>query len=97
MESAQETLAAAIAATHFKSPRIPIYQNVSTQGETDPENIQKNLIAQLTAAVKWTQSVRNMHADGALDFTEIGPGKVLQGLIKKIDREATTSSGQDLL
>jgi [acyl-carrier-protein] S-malonyltransferase len=97
MESAQETLAAAIAATHFKSPRIPIYQNVSTQGETDPENIQKNLIAQLTAAVKWTQSVRNMRADGALGFTEIGPGKVLQGLIKKIDREATTASGQDLL
>ena len=97
MESAQETLAAAIAATNFKSPRIPIYQNVSTQGETDPENIQKNLIAQLTAAVKWTQSVRNMHADGAIDFTEIGPGKVLQGLIKKIDREATTASGQDLL
>ena len=97
MESAQETLAAAIAATNFKSPRIPIYQNVSTQGETDPENIQKNLIAQLTAAVKWTQSVRNMCADGALDFTEIGPGKVLQGLIKKIDREATTASGQDLL
>ena len=97
MESAQETLAAAIAATNFKSPGIPIYQNVSTQGETDPENIQKNLIAQLTAAVKWTQSVRNMHADGALDFTEIGPGKVLQGLIKKIDREATTASGQDLL
>ena len=97
MESAQETLAAAIAATNFKSPSIPIYQNVSTQGETDPENIQKNLIAQLTAAVKWTQSVRNMHADGALDFTEIGPGKVLQGLIKKIDREATTASGQDLL
>ena len=97
MESAQETLAAAIAATNFKSPGIPIYQNVSTQGETDPENIQKNLIAQLTAAVKWTQSVRNMRADGALDFTEIGPGKVLQGLIKKIDREATTASGQDLL
>jgi [acyl-carrier-protein] S-malonyltransferase len=97
MESAQETLAAAIAATNFKSPSIPIYQNVSTQGETDPENIQKNLIAQLTAAVKWTQSVRNMHAGGALDFTEIGPGKVLQGLIKKIDREATTASGQDLL
>ena len=97
MESAQETLAAAIAATNFKSPSIPIYQNVSTQGETDPENIQKNLIAQLTAAVKWTQSVRNMGADGALDFTEIGPGKVLQGLIKKIDREATTASGQDLL
>ena len=97
MESAQETLAAAIAATNFKSQSIPIYQNVSTQGETDPENIQKNLIAQLTAAVKWTQSVRNMHADGAIDFTEIGPGKVLQGLIKKIDREATTASGQDLL
>jgi [acyl-carrier-protein] S-malonyltransferase len=97
MESAQETLAAAIASTNFKSPRIPIYQNVSTQGETDPENIQKNLIAQLTAAVKWTQSVRNMRADGALDFTEIGPGKVLQGLIKKIDREAITASGQDLL
>ena len=97
MESAQETLAAAIAATNFKSPSIPIYQNVSTQGETDPQNIQKNLIAQLTAAVKWTQSVRNMHADGALDFTEIGPGKVLKGLIKKIDREATTASGQDLL
>ena len=97
MESARETLAAAIGATNFSSPRIPIYQNVSTQGETNPENIQKNLISQLTAAVKWTQSVQNMRADGALDFTEIGPGKVLQGLIKKIDREATTASGQDLL
>lgn len=97
MESARETLAAAIGTTNFSSPRIPIYQNVSTQGETNPENIQKNLISQLTAAVKWTQSVQNMRTDGALDFTEIGPGKVLQGLIKKIDREATTVSGQDLL
>ena len=85
MEPAKEELKKAINAVSFKTPDFPIYQNVSTQGETDPERIKANLIAQLTSPVKWTQSVRNMIAAGADDFTELGPGKVLQGLITKID------------
>ena len=97
MESAREQLANAIANTSFSKPRIPVYQNVSTQAESDIVRIQENLIAQLTAPVKWTQSVLNMLQEGADTFTEIGPGKVLQGLVKKIDRQATTASGQDLL
>lgn len=97
MESAREQLANAIAHTAFSKPRIPVYQNVSTQAESDIVRIQENLIAQLTAPVKWTQSVVNMLQEGADTFTEIGPGKVLQGLVKKIDRQATTASGQDLL
>jgi [acyl-carrier-protein] S-malonyltransferase len=84
MEPAREKLAEAIQAAHIHKPLCPVYQNVSTQGETDPEKIQANLIAQLTAPVKWTQSVQNMIADGATSFTELGPGNVLQGLIKKI-------------
>ena len=91
MEPAREELAAAIEATTFNAPKCPIYQNVSTVAVTDPAEIQKNLIAQLTAPVKWTQSVQNMIADGATLFTEVGPGKVLQGLVKKIDREAETA------
>jgi len=87
MESAKEELAGAIAATKFTTPVCPVYQNVSTKGETAPETIKANLIAQLTAPVKWTQSVQNMIADGANSFTEVGPGNVLQGLIKKINPE----------
>jgi [acyl-carrier-protein] S-malonyltransferase len=85
MEPARTKLAEAIRATAFHKPVCPVYQNVSTTGETDPERIQTNLIAQLTAPVKWTQSIQQMIVDGATDFTELGPGNVLQGLIKKID------------
>tara|TARA_R100001369_G_scaffold954_3_gene3101 strand:- start:58061 stop:58945 length:885 start_codon:yes stop_codon:yes gene_type:complete len=92
MEPARKELAAAIEATIFNKPICPIYQNVSTFAVTSPEEIQQNLIFQLTAPVKWTQSVRNMIADGATEFIEIGPGKVLQGLVKKIDRNAEVSS-----
>ena len=93
MEPAREELAAAIERTGFGNPSCPIYQNVSTTAVTDPDTIKKNLIAQLTSPVKWTQSVKNMIADGASLFTEVGPGKVLQGLVKKIDRSAQIASG----
>ncbi|RTE54992.1 [acyl-carrier-protein] S-malonyltransferase [Arenibacter aquaticus] len=92
MEPAREELAAAIEATDFSPPSCAIYQNVPTTAVTDPEAIKANLIAQLTAPVKWTQSVQQMVADGATLFTEVGPGKVLQGLVKKIHKEAETSS-----
>ncbi len=92
MKPAEEKLAAAIEATTFKQPTCPVYQNVTTTAVSDPEEIKKNLIAQLTAPVKWTQSVQNMVADGASHFTEVGPGKVLQGLVKKIHREAEVAS-----
>ena len=85
MEPAREELRKAIDTVSFQAPDCPVFQNVSTQGETNPESIKTNLIAQLTAPVKWTQSVQNMIAAGAGDFTEIGPGNVLQGLIKKIN------------
>ena len=85
MEPAKEELKKAIDAVTFHTPDFPVYQNVSTQGETDPERIKAHLIAQLTAPVKWMQSVQNMIAAGADDFTELGPGNVLQGLIKKIN------------
>ena len=91
MEPAREELAAAIEATTFNTPVCPVYQNVDAQPVTDPEMIKKNLIAQLTAPVKWTQIVQNMIADGGTSFTEIGPGKVLQGLIMKVSREVQTS------
>lgn len=84
MEPARETLAAAIESTSFNAPKCAVYQNVSAQAQTNPEEIKKQLIAQLTAPVRWTQSVLNMRQDGATDFTEVGPGKVLQGLIAKI-------------
>ncbi len=84
MEPAREKLASAIESTHFNEPICPIYQNVTAAAETDPSKIKENLVAQLTAPVRWTQSVRNMKADGAVEFTEVGPGKVLQGLIAKI-------------
>jgi len=76
----------------FNTPNCPIYQNVTTTAVTDPEEIKKNLIAQLTAPVKWTQSVQNMMKDGATSFTEVGPGKVLSGLVKKVDRSMETVS-----
>lgn len=84
MEPAREKLAAAIENTVFSAPVCPVYQNVTASAVSEPVQIKINLIAQLTAPVKWTQSVRAMSADGAVKFTEIGPGKVLQGLIKKI-------------
>ncbi|MCK3682954.1 ACP S-malonyltransferase [Maribellus sp. YY47] len=90
MEPAREELAAAIEATSFSAPVCPVYQNVNAQPVSDPAVIKENLIAQLTAPVKWTQIVQNMIADGATSFTEIGPGKVLQGLVKKVDRNMET-------
>lgn len=96
MEPAREELAAAIEATDFKSPSCPIYQNVTTTAVSDAEEIKKNLILQLTAPVKWTQSVQQMVKGGALEFVEVGPGKVLQGLVKKIHKEAETSSAEIL-
>jgi [acyl-carrier-protein] S-malonyltransferase len=87
MAPAKEELEKTIYATTFKAPVCPVFQNVSTVGETNPDTIKANLIAQLTAPVKWTQSVQNMIATGADDFTEVGPGSVLQGLIKKINGE----------
>lgn len=94
MEPAQKELEEAINATEISKPICPIYQNVSTKAETDPKVIKNNLIIQLTAPVKWTQSVINMIADGADEFEELGPGAVLQGLIKKINKDVTTSGRQ---
>lgn len=92
MEPAREELAKAIENTTFSTPICPVYQNVTAAAVSDPAEIKKNLIVQLTAPVRWTQSVQQMIADGATLFTEVGPGNVLQGLIKKIDREAQTAS-----
>lgn len=92
MEPAREELAAAIEATTFSNPICPVYQNVTANAVSDANEIKKNLIIQLTAPVKWTQSVQQMIADGATLFTEVGPGKVLAGLINKIDKEAVTSN-----
>ncbi len=92
MEPAREELAAAIEATTFSTPICPVYQNVTASAVSDPIEIKKNLIIQLTAPVKWTQSVQQMIKDGATLFTEVGPGKVLAGLIGKIDREALTAN-----
>ncbi|RKR14094.1 [acyl-carrier-protein] S-malonyltransferase [Maribacter vaceletii] len=92
MEPAREELATAIEQTTFNTPNCPIYQNVTTTAVTDASEIKKNLISQLTAPVKWTQSVQNMIADGATQFTEIGPGKVLQGLVNKINSSVITSA-----
>ena len=91
MEPARAELAEAINSTHFSTPICPVYQNVSALPVSDPEMIKKNLIAQLTAPVRWTQTVKNMIADGCTSFTEIGPGQVLQGLVKKVDRAMITS------
>lgn len=87
MLPAKEELAAAINSTPFFTPRCPVYQNVAAHAVTDPATIKQNLINQLTGAVKWTQSVQAMIADGATQFTEVGPGKVLQGLVQKINKE----------
>lgn len=92
MEPAREELAAAIENTVFSQPICPVYQNVPASAVSDPIEIKKNLITQLTAPVKWTQSVQQMIKDGATSFTEVGPGKVLIGLVNKIDKEATTFS-----
>lgn len=92
MEPAREELAAAIESTSFNQPICPVYQNVTASAVHDPNEIKENLIVQLTAPVKWTQSIQQMIADGASSFTEVGPGKVLSGLIKKIDRNAKTQN-----
>jgi [acyl-carrier-protein] S-malonyltransferase len=92
MQPAQERLAAAIEQTKFRKAMIPVYQNITTTAVSDPEEIKKNLIAQLTGPVKWTQSVQHMIKDGATKFVEVGPGKTLQGLIKKIDASVDMAS-----
>src|SRR5690554_5262615 len=92
MEPAREELAAAIENTFFNKPNCPIYQNVTASAVVDAVAIKTNLISQLTAPVKWTQSVQQMITDGATLFTEVGPGNVLQGLVKKINREAQTAA-----
>lgn len=96
MEPARAELAEAIEKTEFMTPRCPVYQNVDAKPHTDPAEIKANLVAQLTAPVRWTNSVRNMIADGATEFTELGPGKTLQGLISKIDRSVAVSGMQAL-
>lgn len=94
MEPARAELAEAIEKTAFSTPVCPVYQNVDARPHTDPAEIRANLVAQLTAPVRWTQSVQNMIADGATDFVELGPGKVLQGLVSKISRDVTVSGMQ---
>ncbi|RXM51999.1 MULTISPECIES: ACP S-malonyltransferase [unclassified Chryseobacterium] len=92
MQPAQERLAAAIENTKFRKATIPVYQNITTTAVTNPDEIKQNLIDQLTGPVKWTQSVQNMIKDGASNFVEVGPGKTLQGLIKKIDGSVDSTS-----
>ncbi len=94
MQPAREELAAAIEATTFSQPTCPVYQNVVASAVTDPAEIQKNLMAQLTAPVRWTQTMHAMIADGATEVIEVGPGNVLQGLFKKVDRSFATSSAE---
>lgn len=94
MEPARAELAEAIERTEIHTPVCPIYQNVDAKPHTDPAEIKANLVAQLTAPVRWTQTVRNMIADGATEFVELGPGKVLQGLVSKIDKEVAVSGMQ---
>lgn len=94
MEPARAELAAAIEATQFSTPICPVYQNTTASAVTDPVSIQKNLIEQLTAPVRWTQTMHQMIADGASEVIEVGPGKVLQGLFKKVDRAFPTSSAE---
>ena len=91
MEPAREELAAAIEQTIFGAPSCPIYQNVVAKAVTDPAEIKESLIAQLTAPVRWTQSIQQMIKDGGSTFIEVGPGKVLQGLMRKIDRSVTAT------
>ena len=92
MEPARVELEAAIQAAPFADPICPVYQNVNAHPSSEPANIKANLISQLTSPVRWTQTVKQMIADGATSFTEVGPGKVLQGLIKKVDRGMETQS-----
>lgn len=92
MSPAQQELEEAIHQTSFNTPTVPVYQNVNALPSTDPEVIKQNLINQLTGAVRWTQTVRNMVADGATEFVEVGPGKVLQGLVKKIEASVSAES-----
>ena len=94
MEPAREELAAAIEATHFSNGSCPIYQNVTASAISDADEIRKNLVAQLTAPVRWTQTMEQMMKDGCTEVIEVGPGKVLQGLFKKIDRKFPTSSAE---
>lgn len=89
MQPAKDELQAAIEQTTFSAPKCPVYQNVDGKPHTDPEEIKQNLIAQLTSSVRWTSCVKNMIADGAIDFTECGPGKALQGMIGRIDKTVT--------
>ena len=92
MEPARQELQAAIENTLFSAPSCPVYQNVTAKAVSNPDEIKQNLIAQLTAPVRWTQSILQMHEDGATEFTECGPGNVLQGLVKKIIKDAVTSA-----
>lgn len=94
MEPAREELAAAIEATEFSTPICPVYQNVTASAISDPTEIKQNLMAQLTAPVRWTQTMNQMIADGATEVIEVGPGKVLQGLFKKVDRAFPCSSAE---
>ena len=94
MEPARAELAQAIEATTFNTPICPVYQNVTATAITDPNEIKKNLVAQLTAPVRWTQTMQQMIADGVSEFTEVGPGKVLQGLVKKVNRQMPTESAE---
>ena len=96
MEPARQELEAAIAEAEFMAPSCPVYQNVDAQPYTDAETIKKNLIAQLTAPVRWTQITQNMIADGVAEFTEVGPGNVLQGLVSKVSREVAVESKSTL-
>ena len=94
MDPAKDELADIINTAVFKEPICPVYQNVNAQPVKNPEIIKQNLISQLTSPVKWTQTVKNMLSDGATSFTEMGPGKTLQGLVKKVDRQIETAGVQ---
>jgi len=94
METARAELQEAIEKVSIKEPICPVYQNIDAKAYSDPAKIKENLIAQLTGAVKWTQTIEHMLADGATSFTEVGPGNVLQGLVKKVNRQAETASAQ---
>ena len=97
MEPARKELAMAIAEAEFSAPRCPIYQNVDAKPHTDPEQIKQNLIAQLTSPVRWTQTVQQMVADGVEQITELGPGAVLQGLVRKVSADLPVESKSTLV